>query len=324
MLFVPTSEPIQSPNYAPLPEARVFSSPSKPLASHAPSHTLVTQEASGSPGDIAKLKIRLDLTKIKIISLTLVCAQGKLIISDGVHVTLLNNRDHVIDITNWNFENIFVKQIEKTARRILFTIVVTSASVIDGRTSSETENFEVTFAVIEKGRDTNYSDIASHDLGSRVELDTLSSFAQTDIFVAEAPDIEPREISKNIYPKHDQPNDKESENNTKTSIVIPSTQASKDDLSAPPPKVEIKAFVSRARDLIQRGDISSARLLLERARAHNTPEATFLLAQTYDPERLRDWKVYGLRANLDLARDLYARAAEQGYTDARRLAVKNR
>ena len=41
------------------------------------------------------------------------------------------------------------------------------------------------------------------------------------------------------------------------------------------------------------------------------PNATFLLAQTWDPAVLRAWNVRGLRADPDLARSLYAKAAGQ-------------
>ena len=70
--------------------------------------------------------------------------------------------------------------------------------------------------------------------------------------------------------------------------------------------------MERARGLIRLGDISGARLLLERAQARNAPNATFLLAQTWDPAMLRSWKVRGLRPDPDLARSLYAKAAEPG------------
>jgi TPR repeat protein len=83
-------------------------------------------------------------------------------------------------------------------------------------------------------------------------------------------------------------------------------------------------LVERARGLIRLGDISGARLLLERAQARNAPNATFLLAQTWDPAMLRRWNVRGLRADPDLARSLYAKAAGQNQTDERLLAATGR
>ncbi|GJD53514.1 hypothetical protein OPKNFCMD_6290 [Methylobacterium crusticola] len=69
------------------------------------------------------------------------------------------------------------------------------------------------------------------------------------------------------------------------------------------------ALVGRAEDLIRRGDISGARLVLERALSRNEPRAALLLAQTYDPNVLRTWKVRGLRPDPERAQSLYARAA---------------
>ncbi|MGU3336887.1 hypothetical protein ACLBXJ_02620 [Methylobacterium mesophilicum] len=83
-------------------------------------------------------------------------------------------------------------------------------------------------------------------------------------------------------------------------------------------------LVQRAKGLIRLGDISGARLLLERAQSRNAPNATFLLAQTWDPEMHRAWKVRGLRSDPDRARNLYAKAADQGRTDERQLAATGR
>jgi hypothetical protein len=99
-------------------------------------------------------------------------------------------------------------------------------------------------------------------------------------------------------------------------------------LARPPgtaqPTPQADPLVERARGLIRRGDISGARLLLERAQARNAADATFLLAQTWDPAMLRRWNVRGLRADPDLARSLYAKAAGQNPTDERLLAATGR
>ena len=94
--------------------------------------------------------------------------------------------------------------------------------------------------------------------------------------------------------------------------------------SAPAADVDGKALVERAEKLIRLGDISGARLVLERAFDRGDPRATFLLAQTCAPRMLREWKVQGLKPDPDRARALYAKAAEEGVreskaaTDARR------
>ncbi|MCJ2049185.1 hypothetical protein [Methylobacterium sp. J-070] len=93
---------------------------------------------------------------------------------------------------------------------------------------------------------------------------------------------------------------------------------------APQPAPRADPLVERAKGLIRLGDISGARLLLERAQARNASNATFLLAQTWDPAMLRTWKVRGLRADPDLARRLYAKAAGEERSDERLLAATGR
>ncbi len=90
------------------------------------------------------------------------------------------------------------------------------------------------------------------------------------------------------------------------------------------PTLRVDPLVERARGLIRLGDISGARLLLVRAQARNAPNATFLLAQTWDLDMLRRWNVRGLRADPDLARSLYAKAAGENQTDERLLAATGR
>ena len=54
-------------------------------------------------------------------------------------------------------------------------------------------------------------------------------------------------------------------------------------------------MVERARELIKTGDISAARLLLERAMRSGSPQATFQLAETYDPQVLARWGTFGIK-----------------------------
>lgn len=91
---------------------------------------------------------------------------------------------------------------------------------------------------------------------------------------------------------------------------------------APPrtPEPDGKALVERAERLIRLGDISGARLVLERAADRGDARATFLLAQTCDPRMLRAWNVRGFRPDPDRARALYAKAAQEGLRDAKPLA----
>ncbi|MER2269203.1 hypothetical protein [Methylobacterium oxalidis] len=95
-----------------------------------------------------------------------------------------------------------------------------------------------------------------------------------------------------------------------------STRIEAPALAEPKPQ----ALVERAERLIRLGDISGARLVLERAMDRGEPRAVFLLAQTCDPRMLRAWKVQGLQPDPERARALYARAAREGLADPKSLA----
>ena len=99
----------------------------------------------------------------------------------------------------------------------------------------------------------------------------------------------------------------------KTPAAAPSPPAP----PAPAAEADGKALVERAERLIRLGDISGARLVLERAADRGDARATFLLAQTCDPRMLRAWKVQGLRPDPDRARALYAKAAQEGLREDR-------
>jgi hypothetical protein len=71
-------------------------------------------------------------------------------------------------------------------------------------------------------------------------------------------------------------------------------------------------LVDRARRLIRVGDVSGARLILERAVARGYSQAAFYLAETYDPQVLRAWKVQGMQPDQQRARELYAIAEQDG------------
>jgi TPR repeat protein len=69
---------------------------------------------------------------------------------------------------------------------------------------------------------------------------------------------------------------------------------------------------ARAEALLRQGDIVGARILLENMLDKGSARAAFMLAETYDGRMLRTWGTYGIRADNDKARELYARAAAAG------------
>jgi hypothetical protein len=79
---------------------------------------------------------------------------------------------------------------------------------------------------------------------------------------------------------------------------------------------QLAAYVAQARRQIAVGDIAGARLLLEPAAAQDDMDALFALAETYDPQMLRRWRVFGPRPDDAMARTLYEKAAKRGHAEA--------
>jgi hypothetical protein len=79
---------------------------------------------------------------------------------------------------------------------------------------------------------------------------------------------------------------------------------------------ELQRMIARASELLRLGDISGARLLLERASSAGEGRATFALAETYDPNVLARWGARGIRGDVAKAKELYARALSDGMSEA--------
>lgn len=97
---------------------------------------------------------------------------------------------------------------------------------------------------------------------------------------------------------------------------------SKVDPGSDPPELkdaQLSRILSKANELIRPGDVSGARLLLERALETGSAEAAFYLAQTYDPRILDSWNVKGIPPDAEKARELYQRAHEAGLKKAKEL-----
>ena len=110
---------------------------------------------------------------------------------------------------------------------------------------------------------------------------------------------------------------------------IASAPAAPQPLAAPavPPQsvvssAESRAHVTRAAGMFRDGDVSGARLLLDRAVRGGDPTAAFALAETWDPNILAALNVRGVKGDKDKARALYAQALQGGLGEARgRLAA---
>jgi TPR repeat protein len=97
-----------------------------------------------------------------------------------------------------------------------------------------------------------------------------------------------------------------------------SAAAARNSVKPDPEKAaEIGWLVARADVLLGRGDIGSARVVLERAAETGNAQASFALAETYDPLVLRKWGAFGPLGDPAKARDLYARAQLGGINEAK-------
>ena len=81
---------------------------------------------------------------------------------------------------------------------------------------------------------------------------------------------------------------------------------------------ELAALLKRAKGLLAIGDITSARLLLERAADAQEAEAALMLAGTYDPQVLGTQDMRSITPDPAAARLWYQKAAQLGSVDARR------
>ena len=81
---------------------------------------------------------------------------------------------------------------------------------------------------------------------------------------------------------------------------------------------ELAALLKRAKSLLAIGDITSARLLLERAADAQEAEAALMLAGTYDPQVLGSQDLRSVTPDPAAARLWYQKAAQLGSADARR------
>jgi TPR repeat protein len=102
---------------------------------------------------------------------------------------------------------------------------------------------------------------------------------------------------------------------TQPDIPQPKVAAAPPAIRLPPD--ELVNLMRRARALIEVGDVSPARLLLERAAEAQEASAALLLAQTYDPAVIGTQDLRSITADPAMARAWYQKAAELGSPEAR-------
>ncbi|MFC1457581.1 hypothetical protein ACETIH_12800 [Microvirga arabica] len=90
-----------------------------------------------------------------------------------------------------------------------------------------------------------------------------------------------------------------------------------DPSASPEPAKADDRLVSRAEELFRQGDVSGARLLLERVLASGHARGAFLLAETFDPNVLSKLGTLGLKGDAAKAREFYRQAQTLGMAQAR-------
>jgi hypothetical protein len=169
-----------------------------------------------------------------------------------------------------------------------------------------------------KTPDVDSSPVPAGTLSSPVPAGTLLAAAPTNDIVAPkapAPAIQPEPVVAPPPPPQPSP------------VVEPARPeiAAPKAVAAPEPRPtislsrnEIAAMLKRGQDLIAAGDIASARLILTHVAEAGDADASFILAGTYDPAVLATRRVVGVQPDPAKARAWYAKAAEQGSSEAKR------
>ncbi|NUR11181.1 MAG: hypothetical protein HOQ20_04945 [Bradyrhizobium sp.] len=108
---------------------------------------------------------------------------------------------------------------------------------------------------------------------------------------------------------------------TNEGAVLPASQNA-EVIAAEPPAVanqsEAEArLIPRARALLDQGNIGAARIVLELAAEKDVAQASFMLAETYDPAVLSAWGTLGTRGEPAKARELYVKAQRGGVREAK-------
>ncbi|MBE7203545.1 MAG: hypothetical protein INR70_37915 [Parafilimonas terrae] len=291
--------------------------------------TVVTRDVLGRLGVALPLQIQVVRTRevaveaIKLFGLPLGAT-----ISDSINAFTPSSEVADVDITSWDLSKLKLTQRGDRERSLLLAVAAIWSPAGGGTFEVTSSRFKVSLVRAE-------AEHAAPSAGEPGRPDAPSARTQepppdagvapsSHVFVPEtqvAP-LQTGAIDRPAAPAVAEGNRAERIDGAPRPRPAPSSPPLSQPSAQTTPSVD--PLVERARGLIRLGDISGARLLLERAQARNAPNATFLLAQTWDPAVLRAWNVRGLRADPDLARSLYAKAAGQARQDEPRLTATDR
>ncbi|GJD37202.1 hypothetical protein [Methylobacterium aerolatum] len=304
--------------------------------SPAPSVRRDDRKMTAEPAQMpVKRSVSMDLRGIaggreQIASIQLICATGGIAVRSGDDNIVFDNDHRVFDVSRWNLQNVVVEQNEVNGNIVHLSIIASISSNGDPGETVLSRNVSIDFATGVIGTEepkgflvAQTSETAERaspvddtegrtglgtpngDLSSNVYLDVAPSIAKTDEDAVGKRSAAPAEAARqdNVARRVDPISDR--------GQVKPDSGRDGDS----------SVLIAKARSFIERGDISSARLLLERARGRGSAEGILLLGQTFDPDKLRAWNVRGLRPDQEKAQSLYAEADRIGGLDGRRAAA---
>lgn len=291
-----------------------------------------THDVSGKLGTPLPLEIKLVRTGgVSIESILLLGLPQGVTISDSTNTFSPSDEKRDVDIRAWDLPNIKITQTDERESRFSLAVAAIWTAETGGQVDVATSLLNVSFrrdgpdrAIAAGHEPRNPEKPAAAIRGTLLPPQVIASAAAPDASATaegvvvpsprRAPLTETAGIDRPASPAVPE----------RTPAAEGEAARLKRPVETARSTLQVDRLVERARGLIRLGDISGARLLLERAQARNASNATFLLAQTWDVEMLRRWNVRGLRADPDLARSLYAKAAAQNQMDERLLAATGR
>ncbi|SFM56103.1 hypothetical protein [Methylobacterium pseudosasicola] len=297
-----------------------------------PSDLLIkTHDASGKIGVALPLDIKLvRVRNVYIEAIKLLGLPRGVTISDATNTFSSTSDNNDVDVSTWDLSRIQILQNDARESSFALSVAAIWTPESGGHIDVTSSRLNVTFTPDRLDRDVaagggepgNVTPPAAQIRETRPPSRTLAASASPDVMASDVPVqavpvAPPESVAASDQPAPPATADKKRGAGAQATSLPRPAMPTRTPAAADP-------LVERAKGLIRLGDISGARLLLERAQARDAPDATFLLAQTWDPAMLRAWKVHGLRSDQDLAQSLYAKAARQDRTEERRLAATGR
>ncbi|WCS28856.1 hypothetical protein LOK46_32615 (plasmid) [Methylobacterium sp. NMS14P] len=295
-----------------------------------PDISIIVHDATGEFGAAVPIEVKIIPTKMVVVqAIRLLGLPSGTTISDDVNTFSPSEDNDDIDLSSWDISKLQITHKDKRNKNFTLTIAAIWTLKNGGRLDVTTSRFNVSFVQgsWDRAAAASSGPSSSKRPAAQIRETTPANQRVAAIFSHDAsvsgvfaPEVRARHLEGPVVVKHPEvPAVAEGEPSAEAkAAALPRSPAS------PQPTSRVDPLVERAKGLIRLGDISGARLLLERARVRNAPNATFLLAQTWDPVMLRTWRVRGLQADPDLARSLYARAAGEEGPDERLLAATGR